>query len=527
MFSLVVSLLGLKSILDDTPVRLYEGLGKFHRPVKTSDPVASRYLDQGFAFLYGFQYEIAGKSFKEAVRRDPKLVLGYWGIAAANANSINKTFVSEMENKVALEALQKARDIRSSGSRVENDLVDAAFLRFSLDPKAKRQDLNRAYADAMRKVWQTHKSDPDVGALFAESLINMRPWSQWTLDGKPQPGTEEALGVLRHVLKLDRDHPQALHLWIHTIEASQTPEQGLAEADRLMDLQPGLLHMQHMPAHIYDRTGHWKKAVEANVKSAAVYRRLFYAQGQGLNYSHGRHLLSYAAAMRGQSELALQQVDQIFDGVEPGAKNTSDYYSAMKAMFLVRFGRWAEILTLPKPDESLPFAVAMWHESRGVALAAQKNAEKVRKELEAFEAVRGKVEGRDNKQLIDIAGHVLLGEVLVSENKSDDAVKELQKAVELEDALPYGEPPDWIVPTRHTLGAILLDAKRYGEAAKVFTEDLRIHPHNGWALYGLFRAQTALNQTKDAAKTLTEFKSAWEDADFEISSSCMCLPDKP
>lgn len=527
MLAFAIALLGFHPVTDDTPVRLYDGLGKFHRSVKTTDPVAGQYLDQGFAFLYGFQYEIAGKSFKEAARRDPNLVLAYWGIAAANANSINKTFVSEIENKVAIEALQKARQRRSSGTETENDLIEAAFLRFSSDPKSKRQDLNQAYSDEMRKVWKRHQSDPDVGALFAESLINLRPWAQWTLDGRPQPGTDEALSVLKHVLKLDRDHPQALHLWIHTIEASQTPEQGLQEADRLMDLQPGLLHMQHMPAHIYDRTGQWKKAVEANVKSAAVYRRLFYSQGQGLNYSHGRHLLAYAAAMRGQSELALQQVGQIFEGMEPGGKGSPDYYSAMKSMFLVRFGRWVDVLALPKPDDTLPFALAMWHEARGVAFAAQKDPGQARKELDAFESVRGKVDGRDDKKLAEIAGHVLLGEVLVSENKSDEAVRELQKAVDLEDSLPYGEPPDWIVPTRHTLGAILLDAKRFSEAQKVFQDDLRIHPHNGWALYGLFRAQTGLGLTKEATKTLAKFKVAWEDADFEISSSCMCLPDKP
>ncbi|MBV6457670.1 MAG: hypothetical protein HONBIEJF_00787 [Fimbriimonadaceae bacterium] len=508
----------------EEPVRLYEGLGSFHRPVKTKVPEASRFVDQGFAFLYGFQYEVAAKSFKEAARLDPGLVLAHWGIAATNGNYINKTFVSEEENRAALEALREARRHRTRGTEVENGLVEATFLRFSEDPKADRVKLNEAYSAAMNVLWQKHSKDADIGALYAESILNLRPWRQWTLDGKAQPGTEEALATLQQVLRINRWHPQALHLWIHAIEGSQNPERGLAEADRLMDLQPGLLHMQHMPAHIYNRTGQWKKTIEANVKSAAVYRRLFYAQGKGLNYSHGRHMLVYAAAMRGQSELALQQLSQIFDGMEPVSAGSSDFYTAMKSMLLVRFGRWQEVLALPQPKETQPFALAMWLEARGVAYAAQKEPEKARSELVAFDKVKEKIWSGDDLKLIQIASHVLAGEVQVSEGKIDEAIGELRKAVALEDRLAYTEPPDWILPTRHTLGAILLDGKRYAEAVDVFRQDLRMHPHNGWALYGLYRALSGLGKAREAADAHAQFRKAWEDADFEISSSCMCLP---
>ena len=513
-----------------TTVRLYDGLGKFHRSVKTSVPMASKYLDQGFDFLYGFQYGVAKESFQEAARLDPNMVLAYWGISAANANYINKSSVSAQESKDAIEALNKARAARKFGTETENDLIDASLLRFAPDGPGDRSKLDQAYSDAMRKVWQKHPSDPDIGALFAESLMNLRPWHQWTLDGKAQPGTEEALTTLRAVLKLDPNHPQALHLWIHAIEGSKQPERANAEADKLMDLQPGLLHMQHMPAHIYDRTGQWKKAVEANVKSAAVYKRLFWQQGKGLDYSHGRHLLAYAAAMRGQSELTMQQVGQIFNGMSADQisqfKGGSDYYVAMPSMFLVRFGRWTEILALPEPEKSHNFARAMWHEARGVAYAAQKDAKNAQAEQAAFETAKNEASGSGENDNLRIAGHVLAGEIFACLKETDKAVEELKKAVAIEDGVEYGEPPSWIRPTRHTLGAVLLDADRFAEAVDVFPEDLRLHPNNGWALYGLFRGYQGLGKTKDAERTLAEFKVAWADADFEITSSCMCLPAK-
>jgi len=528
LFALALKAVSVVTTDEDVPVRLYEGLGTYHRDVKTSRPLASKYLDQGFAFLYGFQYSVAEDSFREAARLDPEMVMAYWGIAAANANYINKSGVSADESKEALDALSKAVALREKASAVENDLIQAALKRFDVTGPSDRSRLDRAYSDAMREVWKKHPKDADVGALFAESLMNLRPWDQWKKDGSPQPGTEEALAALRGALKVDPHHPEALHLWIHAIEASKNPERGISEADRLMDLQPGLLHMQHMPAHIYNRTGQWKKAVEANVKSAAVFKRLFKGEGKSLDYGHGRHLLAYAAAMRGQSELALLQATQIFDGMTQEelelTQGGADYYVAMKSMFLVRFGKWDEILALKQPGANHPFSLAMWHEARGVAYAAKKEVDKAMAEQAAFESTRAKEKG--HRYELDIAGYVLAGEILHAKGQTDQAVASLQAAVKAEDGGEYREPPTWILPTRHTLGAVLLDAGRWAQAVEVFRDDLKQHPDNGWALYGLYRGYTGLGRSQEAAKTLAAFKTAWADADMEITSSCMCLPEK-
>ncbi|MBS1715754.1 MAG: hypothetical protein JST30_15615 [Armatimonadetes bacterium] len=526
LFALALKAVGVSTAVEDGNVRLYDGLGRYHRSVKTAVPLASKYLDQGFAFLYGFQYSVAEEAFREAARLDPDMAMAYWGIAASNANYINKSGVSADESREALDALAKATALRSKATAVENDLVEAALKRFDVRGPSDRTALDRAYSDAMRAVWRKHPKDADVGALFAESLMNLRPWDQWKKDGSPQPGTQEVLSTLRSVLKIDPVHPEALHLWIHAVEASPDPGQGSSEADRLMDLQPGLLHMQHMPAHIYNRTGQWKKAVEANVKSAAVFKRLFKGEGKSLDYGHGRHLLAYAAAMRGQSELALQQATQIFDGMSQeelvATQGGADYYVAMKSMFLVRFGKWDDVLALPRPGASQPFALAMWHEARGVAFAAKKDVAKAEVELAAFNEARSTTKGHGYE--LGVAGFVLAGEIQQAKGWTDQAVTSLRAAVKAEDDGEYREPPTWILPTRHTLGAVLLDAGRWSEAATVFEEDLRIHPDNGWALYGLVRAYKGLGKDKDSERALTAFKVAWADADIEISSSCMCLP---
>lgn len=516
------------------PFPLLEGLGKYHRAIKSANSEAVRYANQGIALLYGFQYAQAGKSFEESVRLDPNLVMGYWGIAASKGNNINNESVSAESSRAALQALAKAQALKAFGTPIENALVDAAKVRFDPSGPKPRLHLDRAYADAMRGVYANYPNDPDVASLCAESILNLRPWKQWTLAGKPEEGTEEVLGILRHALSIDRNHPQALHLWIHTIEGSKSPERSNAEANRLMDLQPNLTHMQHMPAHIYNRTGNWKAAIEANRKAIAVYKKLWWKQGENLDYAHGRHLLAYAAAMRGQSELALQNANQIFDGLSPEVleKNAgaADYYHGMKSMFLVRFGRWKDILALPEPPDKWNYARAMRWEATGVAYAAMGNPTNARAAQAKFVAERDKSlassKDESNRLVLIVAAELLEGEILIAEGKSKEGVDHLRLAVAAEDSIPYSEPPDWIQPTRHTLGAALVDAGRYAEAIPVYQEDLKQHPNNGWSLYGLFRAYTGLGRTPEATKAKQAYKVAWIDSDFVTTSSCMCLPQK-
>jgi len=513
-------------------VPLIEGRGSYTRGVKSAHPLAPKYIDQGFGYMYGFQHDQAMRSFAEAGRLDPNLVMAHLGVAMALGNHINNPTVSADRSQRAIRALERARELRAKGSPVENDLVEAMFKRF--DPKGPwdRKKLNADYADAMRIVFRKYPKDADVAVLYGESLLNQRPWEQWDLKGKAQPGTMEAIAAFNHALKLDRDHPQALHLLIHAWEGSKTSERALREANLLRDLQPGLYHMQHMPSHIYARTGRWNDAIRVNLQSISIYKRLGWQKDNTLDYAHARHMIAFCAAMNGQSDLAMMNVSQILDGLSPEAikmyGNGAEYAKGMQFMFMVRFGKWKEILAHPEPPASAEYAHILFHESQGIAHAALKDPVKARASQAKFRELVAKMPKgpAGESDPILVATHLLEGEILIAEGKTDAGIAELRKAVEAEDSLPYYEPPQWIQPTRHTLGAALVEAGKYQEAVDVYQADLKNHPNNGWSLYGLHRAHTGLNQTRQAAKYLADYKKAWVDADFELTSSCLCLPGK-
>jgi tetratricopeptide (TPR) repeat protein len=527
MTTLATLALGL-TLGGQTPeVPLYDGMGNYHRATSTKVPLAAKFLDQGFCFYYGFQMDVAEKSFREAARLDPEMVMAYWGIAAANGNYINSWAIDKESSEQAIEALNKAVALKAKGTEVENDLIAAELTRFDKTGPAKRDNLDKAFADAMRAVWKKHPKDADVGAVCAESIMQLSPWDYWTPDGKPKANTQEILDVIKAALKLNSSHPQALHLYIHATEASLEPEIAVDQARKLATLQPGLYHMLHMPSHTFNQAGLWKETIDANTRSIAVYKRLLWNRGDTLDYPHARHALAYAAAMRGQSDLALQHASQILTGMRPGFAEANggyaDYTHANRIMFLVRFGKWKDILALPEPPTSQKFSRAMLFEAKGVAYAATKEHAKA---LEMQVEFKKAIETASHKDLLGVASHQLAGEILFQSGKHDEGIEELRKAVEAEDNLEYSEPPEWIQPMRHTLGAALVEAKRYDEAIKVYNEDLRRHPNNGWSLQGLARAYEGLGKTKDSAKYSAEFKLAWAEADVATTSSCMCLPKK-
>src|SRR4051812_11681840 len=251
---------------------LFEGLGAHGRKVTTSSPEAQRYFDQGLSFLYAFNHDEAIRSFRQAAELDPACALAWWGIALAQGPHINRPAVDETQARAAWEALRKAQALAEGADEVERALIAAAARRHADPPPADRAPLDRAYADAMRTVWEAHPGDPDVGALFAEALMDLRPWDLWAPDGRPQPGTAEVLDTLEAVLKQAPDHPLANHLYIHAVEASPHPEKADAAADRLRDLQPGLAHLVHMPSHIDVRRGRWEQAAAANDRAIAADR---------------------------------------------------------------------------------------------------------------------------------------------------------------------------------------------------------------------------------------------------------------
>jgi tetratricopeptide (TPR) repeat protein len=516
----------------------FEGLGDFGREVTTASPDAQDYFNQGLCFLYAFNHDEAIRSFRQAAELDPACAMAWWGISLANGPHINNPLLPPERAAAAWDALQKAQATAAGASAVEQELIAALAARYAEAPPEDRAPLDAAYAEAMRSVWSNHADDPDVGALFAEALMDLRPWDLWTSNGQPQPGTEKIVATLEAVLAIAPRHPLALHLYIHAVEASPHPERADAPADRLRALQPGLGHLVHMPSHIDVRRGRWWQAAETNLRAIEAdraYRERSPEQGFYRVYmAHNHHMLAFADMMQGRSERAIAAIHDMAAGmpaewIEANA-GVADGFTAAPLEALVRFGRWEEVLAAPEPSAFLPLARALRHCARGIACAAQRNTAAAREEQQALlvaqvglpeETVFGNNKGAD---LLGVAAHLLAGEILYAEGKLDESIAELRLAVEREDGLRYNEPPDWIHPVRHPLGAILLRAGRLAEAEEVYRADLAKLPENGWSLFGLAQSLKAQGKAKEAADVMARFEHVWADADFKLTSSCLCVP---
>jgi tetratricopeptide (TPR) repeat protein len=518
-------------------VPLYEGLGGVSRKVTTGSPEAQRYFDQGLVFMYAFNHDEAIRAFRRAAELDPGCAMCFWGVAVANGPHINNPVVPPERAQAAWDALARARPLAGQASPVEQALIVAQAARFAVPAPEDRKPLDLAYANAMRAVWAAHPKDADAGALFAEALADLRPWDLWQPDGKPQPGTEELIAALEAVLALDARHPLALHLFIHAVEASPAPGRADAAADALRERTPGLGHLVHMPSHIDVRRGRWQEAITANTKAiAADASYTAHAPEQGfyrLYMAHNHHMLTYGAMMSGQSGLALRTIREMVGDIPLEffkANPFADGFMAMPLEVLMRFGRWEEILAEPAFPDFVPISRALQHYARGVAFAAKDRVADAEAELALFLEARARVSkeaffgNNPGSDVLDVAEAVLRGELLVRAGRHEEGIAMLREGVAREDRLRYDEPPDWIQPVRHPLGAALLQAGRFAEAEAVFRADLAKLPDNGWGLYGLSRALALQKKRAEAAATLKRFDTVWARADLTIKSPCLCLP---
>jgi len=527
----------------DASEPLYDGLGTYSRKITRKNAKAQRYFDQGLALLHGFNHAGAIRSFEEAARLDPQCAMAHWGVALAAGPHINYALVPPAMAELAWKELTLAKQNASSATETERALIDALSKRYAHPPPEDRSSLDQAYADAMRAVWKRFPNDPDVGALFAEAMMDLRPWNQWTVDGLPNEGTEEIIATLDAVLKLNPRHPFANHLYIHAIEASPHPERADAAADRLRDLQPGLAHNVHMPSHIDIRRGRWHEAIAQNAKAVEADMRHRKAAGNRplglfpMYAAHNQHMLVYAALMTGQNKLAMHYARQMMKDLpkEFVKENATlvEAFGAVPMEVMMRFGKWDEILAEPENyPEYMAFTRALHHGARAIAFAAKGDIDDARKAQSRFRELAGRVpketavSNNTADSILGVASHMIEGELLIAEGKLDPGLEELRAALTLEDGLKYDEPPSWMIPLRHTIGANLLAAGRFAEAEQVYRDDLKRLPDNGWSLLGLSQALDA--QKKHGAEleaTRDRFNKVWTKADVKIMSSCLCRPN--
>ncbi len=520
---------------DRKPIPLISGLGEHHHPVSTGNAEAQRFFNQGLSLVFAFNHEEAVRSFERAAALDPNLAMAHWGVALALGTNINMAVNAERE-KLAYDAVQKALALASKASEPERAYIDALRKRYSADPKADLMKLEVDYKNGMAELSKRYPDDLDAATLYAESMMNLKPWQLWSADGKPAEGTLEIVAVLEAVLKRDPNHIGANHYYIHAVEASPHPEWALASAQRLKNLTPAAGHLVHMPSHIDIRVGNFEAAARSNAYAAVADEEHFKNHGdQGMYpvmyYSHNLHFLAVAHCLQGRYE-DTQKAARRLEAHMNRYVNGGAMFEPMLAMFdsfmptptlmQVRFRKWDEILKSPQPDKRLAVTTAIWHFARGMAYAATGKLDKAEAEQNAFLAISKAVPkeasyGANNAgSVLQIAENILNAKIAMAKNQKKPAIEFLKKAVELEDSLNYTEPPDWYIFSRESLGGALLMNGDSKEAEKVFRADLERNPRNGRSLFGLVESLNAQGKKLDAQLVKREFDAAWKNADTQL-----------
>ena len=500
----------------------YYNIGKLHRKVTTKSTKAQIWFDRGLAMCYGFNHEEAVRCFRKAIVADPSMAMAYWGLAYAMGPNINNMEIPNDQIAQANFALQLAKMHQASCTEVERQLISALEKRYQIPvPDIEdRTPLNQDYSEALRSVHEAFPEDSTVAALFAESLLNLSPWNQWTKAGQPTQFTPEAIRVLESGLQKWPDHPAICHLYIHAMEASPEPEKALPAANRLRNAMPGCGHMVHMPSHIDVLVGDYQRVVQTNQR-AIVADNLFLEKEGPFNFYtlyriHNYHFVVYGAMFEGQSKLAMQAARNLVAQVpEQMLAEQTDFLDAFMQIpmhVMIRFGQWDSILKEPKPSVDLPMSLSTWHYARTVAYAATNQVAKAEQELDAFKSSKAKVPetsvlfNNTSLNILEVAHQMAAGEVEYRKGNYQTAFQHLRNAVKLDDDLNYDEPWGWMQPARHALGALLLEQKRFADAEKVYRADLERRPKNAWSLHGLTTCLEKQNRPQEAQKSRVAFE---------------------
>ena len=517
---------------------LLEGLGDYSMPVASDQPEVQRWFDQGLALTYGFNHDAAERSFLKAAELDPDCAMCWWGAALVLGPHVNAA-MDPVNNAKAWDRLQRAREAAEDTNDKERDWIGALAARYAEAPPENRRPLDEAYAAAMGELVAKYPDDLDVAAMHAESMMDLQPWDYWDGAGQPKGHTAHVVSTLESVLARHADHAGALHLYIHAVEASPDPSQGVAAADRLRELVPGSGHLVHMPAHIYARVGRFHDAVLANQKAIAsddAYLAIC-KPGPGvypLGYvPHNHHFLWFAATMEGASAIALEAARTTGEKTsDPQLLRTPGFeamqnFASTPLLANVRFGRRDAVAAMPKPADDLKYMQALWHYGQGMAAVAQGRIDDARVHHEALtQAARDpeieKMMSWDRYTLIDgvkIAERFVAAELARAAKDHGAAIAALEQAVAIEDTLLYDEPPAWHWPARQALGAMLLAAGRPKDAEQAYRDELKRNPENGWSLHGLAQSLRAQGRKAEAAEVDGRFTAAWANADFDLGKT--------
>lgn len=505
---------------------LLPGLATVHYPITTASPEAQKYFDQGLALTYGFNHAEAIRYFRAAQRLDPGCAMCWWGEAFAHGPNINAPMDPDV-NARAVAVARHANALKANASPAEQALIGAIEARYAADaPTEERKALDEAFAVRMLTAARQFPQDDTLAVLAAEAVMDTQPWDYWEADKRtPKGRMGEAIALVENVLARNPNHPQADHLYIHLMEASDHAQKAERYADILArPLIPAAGHMVHMPGHLYYRVGRYKDAMRVNVAAAATDEAFLQSSNEaGLYrfgyYPHNVHFLVTSAQMAGDMQTAVSQARKLSTILNTDVSASMPWVQPVDAAPYLAYAQFAEpeaILALPPPDARLPYVTGMWHYARAVAYAQDRNREGVAREIAAIRGIRQATDFTDmTEQLVPAPDLLRLAELTAEARlatalgEDDRAVALYRQAVEIEDGIRYMEPPFWYYPVRQSLGAALYAAGDYEGAQRAFLEALAAAPNNGWALYGLMTTQHAMGDTQGARATEAAFENAW------------------
>jgi tetratricopeptide (TPR) repeat protein len=506
----------------EKPAELLEGLGTHTHFIQTKSGAAQEFFNQGLALIFGFNHDEAARLFARAAELDPQSPMPHWGIALALGPNYNMPPMPEREEK-AWKAIDKAVSLARNAPENERAYVAALTKRYSRDAEADRKQLAVLYKDAMKSVMHQYPDDLDAATLYAESLMNLRPWQLWSAAGEPAEGTLEILEVLERVLRRNPEHPGANHYYIHAVEASKNPERALPSALRLGALMPGAGHMVHMPSHIFLRLGDYEASASVNETASRVdesYIKRTGAKGVYplMYYSHNLHFVAYARMFQGNYEESIDYARRLRANVDGAVDDMPMLgpYGAFEWLVLTTFGKWEEMLRESEPKEKNAFLNAMYRYARGAAFAGKGNLPDAQAEQERLQAIADRIPETDMLMINSARSLVAIGladlSARISRCKGDRSgeIAHLRRAVDLQDALGYMEPPEWHYTIRTSLGGALLRNGKAAEAEAVFRKDLEMNPRNARSLFGLLKSLEIQSKPVVGDQVKKEFAEAWK-----------------
>jgi tetratricopeptide (TPR) repeat protein len=509
----------------DTKPPIWDGLGTIHYPVTTASKEAQSFFDQGLRLAYAFNHAEAQRAFREAQRLDPQCALCFWGEALVLGPNINLPMQEEAVAP-AFAAVTKALALAPKASPSEQGLIAALAKRYAADPKADRAPLDAAYAEAMGKLSAAFPDDDDIATFYAEAVMDLSPWDYWKPGGHdPNPQSAPIVPTLEKVLARNPHHPGAAHYYIHAIEASDRPERAEPYADGLRGAMPAAGHLVHMPSHIYYRVGRYADALQVNRDAVKVDEQYLAATNAPFGvyrlgyYPHNVHFVLVSAQMAGDGATVIAAAEKLSQLIpEEPAKSIAMLQPVKVAPYFAhaQFSPPDKVLALADPGDQIALVKAMWHYARGVAYAATGEAKAAAAEADAIVALgrtgdfslltREHVPAAD---ILSIADNVIRARIAEHEGRYPDAVTYFEKAAELQDGLPYMEPPYWYYPVRQSLGAALLKAGKLDEAEEQFEASLKRAPANGWSYYGLMEVYKAKGDAQGASDAEAEIAKSW------------------